>query len=256
MLHRVLVFAAVLWLALGAVRSARADDAVECDRMRDACDAQILELCPAGADVLDEQEVPGPSPQVRRYRIIFRCRGAAAAPAPVAAPAPAPAPAAESAATPPPAPADPAAQEELATVNFRLSALEAEKRQHGIVGPIVLAGSGLLTTALFMGIALNAKSEADGIEKFGAKDTDSDGDIDDDDLTEDEFRATAKVSGGLAGLGGALMAGGGVWLWLRLKKRNANKDEIEELEARRRELSRFGLSVDPIARTFALRASF
>src|SRR5262245_42925890 len=120
MLQRVLFLVSVLWLA-GSASLVRADDAVQCDRLRDACDAQILELCPAGADVLDEQEVPGPSPQVRRYRIIFRCRGAAGEVAPAAVAAPAAAAPAAAPGQPAAAPAGP--QPELEDVNVRLAEL-------------------------------------------------------------------------------------------------------------------------------------
>jgi hypothetical protein len=251
MLQRALIFMAVLWLA----GSARADDAVECDGQRDGCDAQILELCPAGADVLDEKEVPGPSPAARRYRIVFRCRGAAAAPAP--APAPAPVPGAEPAAAPAPAPAGSASQDELASVNLQLAELRAERRRYGLVGPLVLLGAGTVSSAIFVAVALAARSNAETLDDGGIALVDEDGDGDWDDVADEEdYRETARLAGGLAVVGAGVAVGGGVWLWLRLKKRNAHKDEIEQLEARQRQLSRFGVSIDPIARSFALRASF
>jgi hypothetical protein len=266
MLHRLLALAAVLLLA----GSARADDAVECDRTRDACDTQILELCPAGADVLDEQEVPGASPQVRRYRITFRCRGAGGvAPAPVA-PAPAPAPGDPGVAPAPappvttaaPSPETAAAQDELSRVNFRLAELEAQKRQHGIVGPIVLLGVGAASTVLFMALALEAKASADELDDGGLAFVDDDFDGDPDDVADEEdYRASARLSGALAAVSAGVAAGGGIWLLLRLKKRNANKAEIRDLKLRQEQLRTqagvsYSFAVDPFTRSAAFKLRF
>jgi hypothetical protein len=255
MLHRTVVLALALSAGLysaGFNATARADDVVECDKSREACDAKILELCPAGAEVLDEQELAGP-----RYRMTFRCRGAAAE---AVAPGVAPAPGAAEGVAPPPAnaiqPDNSALTLELRSIDERIAALKAERSQHSLVGPIVLTSVGFAVGFTGLLIATGAADDGDSGSDF-----DDDGFDDDFDDNADEVNDTLLITGAVIAVAGAGVGTGGlIWLFRRLKARKANQPEIEALKARQEQLRMQGVSysfsVDPMGGRLLLRGRF
>jgi hypothetical protein len=247
MLRHLLVLASLSCIA----GIAHADDAVECDQSRDVCDAKVLELCPEGADVLGEREVPSSTPSVPRFRVTFRCRNAGAAELPLAPPAPA----VETG--PEPQPAVPAASPddvelELVSIDARLVELEQERAQHSLTGPIVLlaTGAGIAFPSLLIAVQAKAAAEAsdsfDDFDEFGNE-------------SSDDTSSVARAFGAITVVGAALAVGGGVWLWKRVAARRVHAPEIQQLKARQRVIREglsFGFGVDPARPSFVLSGRF
>ncbi len=256
MLQRSLLLALVLCQLALFGAGARADDVVECDKSRDTCDAKILELCPAGAEVLDEQELTGSAGP--RYRMTFRCRGGQAGA--TAAPAPMPAPAAPPPTGPGPSfGGDPVAlQLELRTVEARLADLKAERKRHSLVGPIILTSVGFGAALVFAVTALSAASDS-GCDDYDDWD-DDDLDFDSCDTVDDVNEGLVVTSSVLSVIGAGVGVGGLIWLLRRSKARKANDPEIEQLKLRQEQLRMQGVSysfaVDPVGGRLILRGRF
>jgi hypothetical protein len=246
MTARFLVLCCVMWFAV----SARAQDAsVECDRSRDACDSQILEQCPAGADVLEEQQIASASGSKEpRYRITFRCRGGAAplVGAEAGATAAPPAAAAAPAAAPQNSAENMAMRAELASVEGRLADLKAQRP--GITGPIVLTAIGAAGMFIFTIAAIDlATGSEDHVDDYG------------NDVSGTHSTGGARVCGGLAVVSAGVTAGGLVWLFRRLKARRSSGPEYDELRSRERDLRsrlKYSFAVDPGQHMLLMRGSF
>lgn len=250
-----------LWFVAAA---ARAEDAVECDKSQEACDALILRQCPTGADVLEEKVIDETVP---RFRVLFRCHGEGATEAD-RAPAPAPAaPSEESAALPevtddtaPAVSLDPSSvAAELAQVEARITQAYEERRRKSLVGPFVLMGAGFGTSLVLMTFALSARADAEAIANgeviVGYYDDDGEWDP----LEEEDYRRTARITGALSGVAAGVGVGGLVWGLTRAKARRALKAEIEELKQRHRDLRgkvTYGFSFDVHSRSLALSGRF
>jgi hypothetical protein len=259
----------VLVLVLCGAAQARADDAVECAQSRDGCDGKILKLCPAGAEVLEEQPLSDGG-----FRIVFRCRGeqsaaptVSASPAQAPAPSPLEAPAAPTSTPVAPAPsassgplvAQPAAspEYELQNVHLRLAELKAGRRQHSVTGPVIMMGAGSVAMTVLALLAVSSKQEADDIESGDAFDPTPF--IEDDQARADDARWSARFLGGLSIVSAGVAAGGTLWLVRRVKARGKFRTEIERLQTRQRELRdqlTLGLAVDPASRGLVLHGRF
>jgi len=132
---------------------------------------------------------------------------------------------------------------ELSNLDTRLSAVERERAQHRIGGPIAMMGVGYGVTLLFGGVGLIRWSIAEEIRRdgyyaddYGNYDLNDDGTVDGKD--EDRARRTARVMGGLSLLGAGLGITGTVLLVRQLAKRRQANPELQSLRLRKLELLR------------------
>jgi hypothetical protein len=149
-----------------------------------------------------------------------------------------------------------ALQLELRTVEARLADLKAERKRHGLVGPIILTAGGFGAAAVF-GLTAIAAAADSGDDCYDFDDDDfssSCSNLDDDD---DGLVVTSSV---LAVIGAGVGVGGLIWLLRRSKARKANDPEIESLKLRQEQLRMQGVSysfaVDPVGGRLILRGRF
>jgi len=189
------------------------------------------------------------------------------APAALASPSPAPAPAPPAyvySPLPPRVPATPRDRVELERVNERLYALQRERSQYGIGGPIAMTAAGYGSFLLFSLVALTSLGVAEAIESddvrrrdFDDFDSNDDGTLDSRD--ERDARRVARGSAVFAAAGLGVGIGGTVFLVKRIAKRRVYAPEIRDLRLRRRELMRsvrYGANVGPGGLQLSLSGRF